>query len=195
MIINFILKLLALVGLAILLPLILLSILAVVLEDGFPVFFVQQRLGKNKKIFNLLKIRTMYVATPNLGTHEIDKDNYLKTGVLLRKLKIDELPQVLNFIKGDINLIGPRPGLPNQTELRDFRSQENIFDIKPGITGLGQVLGYDMSNPSLLSKIDSLYVKNKSVKLDILIFMSNFFRTFKVILYKEFEFKILKLKK
>tara|TARA_B100000780_G_scaffold278577_1_gene252607 strand:- start:448 stop:1035 length:588 start_codon:yes stop_codon:yes gene_type:complete len=195
MIINFILKLLALVGLAILLPLILLSILAVVLEDGFPVFFVQQRLGKNKKIFNLLKIRTMYVATPNLGTHEIDKDNYLKTGVLLRKLKIDELPQVLNFIKGDINLIGPRPGLPNQTELRDFRSQENIFDIKPGITGLGQVLGYDMSNPSLLSKIDSLYVKNKSVKLDILIFMSTFFRTFKVILYKEFEFKILKLKK
>lgn len=195
MIINFILKLLALVGLAILLPLILLSILAVVLEDGFPVFFVQQRLGKNKKTFNLLKIRTMYVATPNLGTHEIDKDNYLKTGVLLRKLKIDELPQVLNFIKGDINLIGPRPGLPNQTELRDFRSQENIFDIKPGITGLGQVLGYDMSNPSLLSKIDSLYVKNKSVKLDILIFMSTFFRTFKVILYKEFEFKILKLKK
>ena len=76
MIINFILKLLALVGLAILLPLILLSILAVVLEDGFPVFFVQQRLGKNKQIFNLLKIRTMYVATPNLGTHEIDKDNY-----------------------------------------------------------------------------------------------------------------------
>ena len=87
-----------------------------------------------------------------MGTHDVGKDNFLKCGFFLRNLKIDELPQILNYLFGDINLIGPRPSLPSQKELESHRLANNIFNIKPGITGLSQVLGYDMSNPKRLSR-------------------------------------------
>ena len=115
-------------------------------------------------------------STPNLGTHEINRSHYLKVGSLIRILKIDELPQILNFIKGDISIIGPRPCLPNQLLLVECRKEKNIFDIKPGITGLAQVLGYDMSNPHRLADIDNLYIKSKSIKLDFLIFLATFIK-------------------
>lgn len=155
-------------------PLILLAMLAVFIEDGSPVLFVQKRLGKDKKEFNLYKIRTMKNFTPSLGTHEIQASNHLKVGSLLRKTKIDELPQIINFIKGDLNIVGPRPGLPSQNELTMYRKNSGVFNIYPGITGLSQVLGYDMSNPELLSKIDYLYVNKMSISLDIDIFIATF---------------------
>ena len=96
-------------------------------EDGGPTIFTQERLGKNKKIIKLYKIRTMKNFTPNLGTHEVDISNYLRTGSFLRKMKIDELPQVINFLKGDINIIGPRPCLPNQYELINKRESSGIL--------------------------------------------------------------------
>ena len=148
--------------------------LMVLIEDGFPALFIQERLGKNKKIIRIYKIRTMKNNTPNLGTHEINSSHILKTSKIIRNLKIDELPQVVNYLKADINLIGPRPGLPNQHELIKYREKEGIYSITPGITGLSQVLGYDMSNPELLSKIDNLYIENKSLKLDAIIFFSTF---------------------
>ena len=83
----------------------------------------------------------------------------------------------INFIKGDLNLIGPRPGLPSQAELMKFRLASGIFDITPGITGLAQVLGYDMSNPEKLAKIDKLYINNKKSKLDLIIFFATFFKS------------------
>lgn len=139
-----------------------------------PIFFIQQRIGLNKKIFKLFKIRTMKNNAPELGTHEVENSYQLKIGVIIRKIKIDELPQLINVIKGDINLVGPRPGLVNQEELTLTRSKKNIYDIKPGITGLAQILGYDMSNPSRLAEIDKIYMANKSYQIDCLILLGTF---------------------
>lgn len=180
------LRILAVLGLALVSPVIFFSCLLILIEDGLPIFFVQNRVGHNEKVFRLLKIRTMHRETPSLGTHEIGVDNYLKCGKFLRNLKIDELPQVLNFIKGDINLVGPRPGLENQKELLIFRRSRGVHNFKPGITGLAQVLGYDMSNPELLSKIDDLYIQNRSMSLDIEIFFATFIRPIRAKINKKF---------
>ena len=188
--INLLLKIVASIGIILLSPLLLISILLIIIEDGFPVFFLQERLGKDMNVFKIYKIRTMYKNTPSLGTHEIDKSNYLKTGAILRKLKIDELPQVLNYIKGDLKLIGPRPGLPTQLELKKFRMGKKIFDVTPGISGLSQILGYDMSDPLRLSRVDALYVKEKSIKLDLLILIATFIKPFRKYLLIMFKKKI-----
>ena len=121
----------------------------------------------------------------NMGTHDVGKDNF--KWILSRNLKIDELPQILNYLFGDINLIGPRPSLPSQKELETHRLANNIFNIKPGITGLSQVLGYDMSNPKRLSEVDKLYLDNKSLKLDLLIFLATFLKFIKIKIAKMFE--------
>ena len=189
---NFFLKPLALLGLILLTPLLLISIFFIFIEDGFPVFFIQKRLGINKKVFNLYKIRSMYKDAPNLGTHEVSNVHYLKIGSILRKLKIDELPQVVNYLKGDINLIGPRPGLPNQYELTKYRDENNIFAIVPGISGLSQILDFDMSNPRLLAKVDLLYIRDKSIELDLLIFVATFFKPFRKKLLDKYQNEIVK---
>ncbi|MDC0006016.1 sugar transferase [Gammaproteobacteria bacterium] len=173
---NALLKIFTLIGLALLLPVIAISAILIFLEDGRPVFFIQKRIGKDLKVFNIYKLRTMYKDTPNLGTHEVKKSNYLKIGSILRLTKVDELPQLINFIKGELLLIGPRPGLENQLKLRDERLKRGIFSVVPGISGLGQVLGYDMSNPIKLSKIDALYISNKSIQLDFRILIATFFK-------------------
>ena len=134
----------------------------------------------------------MYKDAPNLGTHEVSNLHYLKIGSILRKLKIDELPQVVNYLKGDINLIGPRPGLPNQYELTKYRDENNIFAIVPGISGLSQILGFDMSNPRLLAKVDLLYIRDKSIKLDLLIFVATFFKPFRKKLLGKYQNEIVK---
>ena len=178
--ISYLIKISVLLGFLVVLPLILIGIVLVYLEDGAPIIFSQERLGKNKKTFKIYKIRTMKKGTPSKGTHQISKKNYLFIGSILRKSKIDELPQLINFLKGDINLIGPRPGLESQIELKEFRDKLNVFSIKPGITGLAQVLGFDMSNPKKLSKIDSIYIDRKNIKTDIYIFFATFLKPFKL---------------
>ena len=102
-------------------------------------------------------------------------------------MKLDEFPQLINVIKGDLNLVGPRPGLPNQTELFNARSRKNIFAIKPGISGLAQVLGYDMSDPIKLAEIDSIYIKYRTVRLDLVILLATFFNYPKVYLLQKFK--------
>lgn len=176
---NTVLKALVFLAMIALSPIIIISIILILIEDGRPAIFVQERLGKNKKIIKIYKIRTMKNLTPNLGTHEINLSNHLKVGVYLRKFKIDELPQLINYIKGDVQLVGPRPCLPNQKELVNLREKNQIFDINPGITGLAQVLGYDMSDPRSLLQIEKIYVDKKTLKLDLLIFFSTFFNYFK----------------
>ncbi len=173
-------KLIILIGFFFISPLIIISMLVVLIEDGLPVIFIQKRYGKDRKIFNIFKLRTMKKNTPNIGTHEIDESNLLLCGQYLRKFKIDELPQITNYLKGDINLIGPRPGLPSQKELAEHRLANNIYVIKPGITGLSQILGYDMSNPKKLSKVDKLYIDKKTLGLDILIFFATFFKSIRI---------------
>ena len=127
---NYILKLLIFISFLLLLPVIFVAMLMVLIEDGFPALFIQERLGKNKKIIRIYKIRTMKNNTPNLGTHEINSSHILKTSKIIRNLKIDELPQVVNYLKADINLIGPRPGLPNQHELIKYREKE-VYIVSP----------------------------------------------------------------
>ncbi len=191
---NKILKLFVIFGFILILPAIIFASILIWYEDGRPFIFVQERLGLNKKKFNLYKIRTMKKFTPNLGTHQIEDIHHLKFGSVIRKLKIDELPQLTNYIKGDINLIGPRPGLPNQDELTAFRYKYDVYKVKPGITGLAQVLDYNMSNPELLAMIDSLYIKEKTNKLDITIFIATFIPAFKEKLSNRYNNKIDKYK-
>ena len=187
---NIILKPLVLIGLILISPIIFISLFLVWLEDGSPVIFVQERLGLSKNKFKILKIRTMYKSAPNLGTHEVANAYYLNIGSIIRKIKIDELPQLVNYLKGELELIGPRPGLPSQVKLKEYRDAYNIFNIKPGITGLAQVLGYDMSNPRALAMIDSLYIKNRSIQLDVKIFFATFFNSYRAALYLNFENEI-----
>ena len=180
-------NLICVVGFILFSPFVFLAALGLLLEDGLPVLFVQDRIGQNKKIFKIIKIRTLKTSTPQIGTHELKPIYRLKVGAIIRKIKLDEFPQLLNVIKGDINLVGPRPGLPNQELLLGFRSEREVFNIKPGITGLAQVMGYDMSNPKKLSEIDELYVQNKSLKMDALILLATFINLPKRYLAQHFK--------
>jgi O-antigen biosynthesis protein WbqP len=163
------------IGLMLLMPLFFIISIFVLIEDGLPVFFIQKRLGKNLTVFNIYKIRTMKKNTPQAGTHDVNKEFILKTGAVIRRLKLDEFPQLINVLRGELNLIGSRPGLENQHELREYREKRKIFVEKPGITGLAQVTGFDMSDPEKLSKVDEFYISNRCFKMDCEIFMATFF--------------------
>ena len=129
------------------------------IESGSPIF-IQNRVGKNQKPFKLFKFRTMKLDTPAMPSHLVNKKSVLKFGAIIRSLKLDELPQLINVLKGDMSLVGPRPCLFNQKELRVEREKKNVFSIKPGITGLSQIKGIDMSDPKRLANSDALMIKN-----------------------------------
>ena len=162
------------VGLLLIAPVLFFAAIAIFIEDGRPIFFIQERIGKNKLIFKIIKMRTLKLEAPNIATHELDQKHKLKSGKLIRKIKLDEFPQLINVLKGEINLVGPRPGLISQVDLTKSRDAKGVYDVKPGITGLSQVLGYDMSNPKKLAKIDKIYIEKKSVLIDFLILASTF---------------------
>ena len=187
---NFFLRLLALIGLIIIFPLLFICAVFIVIENGFPIIFLQDRLGRNMEIFKIIKIRTMKKGILNVGTHENIESDFLRIGLLIRKLKLDEFPQLINYALGSINLVGPRPGLPSQLELKNARDKRNIFNVKPGITGLSQILGYDMSNPELLSRVDAIYIKHYSLLLDITIFFATFLHPLRKMLHNRFELEI-----
>ena len=169
-------NLVCLLGLLCLMPLLFLAGLMIALEDGLPILYVQERLGKNKKIFRIIKIRTLKRNVPSIGTDQLQAIDMLKIGKWLRRMKIDELPQLINVLKGDLNIVGPRPGLLSQVDLQQERSVRNVFNAKPGITGLSQILGYDMSDPKKLAEIDEIYIANRSISTDLLIIVGTFFR-------------------
>jgi O-antigen biosynthesis protein WbqP len=174
-------------------PLILVAMILVFIEDGRPVIIFQDRVGLDKKVFKLIKIRTMYNSAPVLGTHEVSKSHYLNIGSVLRKLKIDELPQIINYLKGELSIIGPRPGMPNQDQLTLNREKQGVYKVKPGISGFSQILGYDMSDPIMLSKVDKIYIDNKSIRLDLKIFISTFIIAQRKLIANEFADKIDKI--
>jgi lipopolysaccharide/colanic/teichoic acid biosynthesis glycosyltransferase len=130
-------------------------------------FFRQVRLGRNEQPFNIIKLRTMRSCTPIGASHEIGVSYILQTGRLIRILKIDELPQLWNVFRGEMSLVGPRPGLPSQLELTRARRDMGIFDLLPGITGTGQLEGLDMSTPDKLAKSDAKYLVDWSLMLDL----------------------------
>ena len=142
-------------------PIILVSSIFIFFEDFHNPFFLQKRLGKDKKVFIIFKLRTMRANVPQVGTHEVSKDLYLKSSKYIRKLKIDELPQFLNVLLGNMTIVGPRPCLPNQSRLIKARDKYKIFKFKPGITGISQLLNIMMDQESIQAKTDSIYLSKK----------------------------------
>ena len=125
--------------------------------------FIQNRVGLNLKTFKIIKFRTMNIGTLSAGTHLIDSSNITRFGYFLRKFKLDELPQLLNVFMGHMSLVGPRPCLPNQKRLIIERKKKGIYIVKPGITGLAQVSGINMSRPVLLAKTDLKMIKQMNL--------------------------------
>ncbi|MDC3031606.1 sugar transferase [Prochlorococcus sp. AH-716-P08] len=144
---------------------ILVTILLICFFESQKPIFIQKRVGKNQKPFNLLKFRTMQVNTPSLASHLVKKGSVTKFGKIIRSLKLDELPQLINVIKGEMSLVGPRPCLYNQKKLISLREKSNIFFVKPGITGLAQIKGIDMSTPNRLTNTDLYMISNYSQKI------------------------------
>ncbi|MCC5610841.1 sugar transferase [Nostoc sp. CHAB 5834] len=142
------------------------------LEARAPPFFVQYRVGRHEKLFKILKMRTMRKTTPEAVSHDVGEFAILRVGKLLRISKIDELPQLWNVLKGEMSLVGPRPGLASHTELIELRRSHNVFSLMPGITGLSQINGLDMSTPQKLSEMDATYIGPWSMKRDVQILIS-----------------------
>ncbi|MEZ9833498.1 sugar transferase [Vibrio breoganii] len=131
-------------------------------DTGAPVF-KQVRVGRNQIPFVLVKFRTMPVETKSVATHLVGAHSVTKLGGFLRKTKLDELPQLWNVLKGEMSLVGPRPCLPNQQEMVDAREGLNVFDVRPGITGLAQINEIDMSTPQLLAEWDAKMIRTMSL--------------------------------
>lgn len=161
-------------GLLLLTPLIIIIALLVKLNSKGPAFFKQRRIGLNGIPFTCLKFRTMHIGTENRPTHEIQKSAVTKIGHILRQFKLDELPQLINVLKGDMALVGPRPCLPSQCELISAREKYGALNVTPGITGLAQINNVDMSEPLRLAKIDGLYANKRHFCGDLIILFSTF---------------------
>jgi O-antigen biosynthesis protein WbqP len=144
-------------------PILLLLIIAIRLQSQGPAIFKQVRVGKDGRPFTCYKLRTMYSGTANLPTHEVQASSVTVLGEHLRRFKIDELPQLCNVLIGDMSLVGPRPCLPSQTALVEARRQLGVFAVRPGITGLAQVSGIDMSDANRLAEVDAQYVRTQSL--------------------------------
>lgn len=142
----------------------LLIIYFVGLSDTGSPLFRQERVGCNKKPFVLVKFRTMSVDTASVASHLASTSSITKLGGFLRRTKLDELPQLWNVLKGEMSLVGPRPGLFNQTELTEARNAKGVFDVRPGITGLAQISDIDMSTPVLLAETDAKMIREMSLK-------------------------------
>jgi len=146
--------------------------LLIKLDSAGPGIFSQSRVGKGGALFTCYKLRTMKLGTANLGTHETAASQITRLGSFLRKFKIDEAPQVINLLRGEMTLVGPRPCLPVQTELIAERDKCSVLDILPGITGYSQVRGIDMSEPVKLSQSDAEYMRLRSILLDVKIIVA-----------------------
>ncbi len=156
--------LISFMGIIVGLPIMLVVYIIGLFDNGSPLFF-QQRLGKNQKLFTLVKFRTMTTVTSSVGTHLVDASSITKLGHFLRRTKLDELPQLFNVLLGCMSLVGPRPCLPNQIKLIGEREKRSVFELRPGITGLAQVNDVDMSTPRKLARYDQLMINKMSIKL------------------------------
>lgn len=153
---------LALFGLLFAFPFLAIIYIVGLFDTGSPIF-TQERVGRNKKPFTLIKFRTMKVDTASVASHLASSTSITPFGGFLRKTKLDELPQLWNVLKGEMSLVGPRPGLFNQEELTLAREHQHVFDVRPGITGLSQVNEIDMSTPELLAKTDKEMIDSMSL--------------------------------
>jgi lipopolysaccharide/colanic/teichoic acid biosynthesis glycosyltransferase len=155
--------LLALTGLLLTFPILVLVYIIGIFDTGSPIF-IQERVGQHKKPFKLIKFRTMSKNTASVASHLANQSSITKFGFFLRKTKLDELPQLINVIKGEMSFVGPRPNLFNQEELINERELLQVYDALPGITGLAQVQNIDMSTPKLLAATDKQMIDRLTVK-------------------------------
>jgi len=170
---------LSLIGLLVLSPVLLLIAIIIKLESKGKVLFTQKRVGKNKRIFNIYKFRTMFSSTPkDMPTHLLDHPEKFitRSGVFLRKSSLDELPQLINILLGDMSIVGPRPALWNQDDLIAERDKGGANDILPGLTGWAQINGRDELPIEVKAKLDAQYVKEMSFWLDTKIFFLTIFK-------------------
>ena len=149
-------------GLLLLSPIILIILIICYYDSGSPIFR-QERIGKSKKLFYLLKFRTMHLNSPSVATHMVSASYITPFGSFLRKSKLDELPQLWNVFVGDMSLVGPRPNLFNQEELINERDSRGVYSVRPGITGLAQISIIDMSTPKLLAETDSKMIQELNI--------------------------------
>lgn len=153
----------------ILAPILLILMLTIKLTSNGPIFFTQRRIGRNNKEFILFKFRTMKIDTPNVATHLLEKPEQYITlpGKILRKSSLDELPQLINILKGDMTYVGPRPALYNQYDLIHLRTKAEVHRLLPGVTGWAQINGRDAISIKEKVKYDRYYLQNKSTKFDL----------------------------
>jgi O-antigen biosynthesis protein WbqP len=162
-------------------PLFVLVAVVIYLEDGAPVFFVQKRVGKDYSFFSMYKFRTMKKNTPNVATHLLEnpKQYLLSMGGLLRKLSLDELPNLINIVRGEMVFIGPRPALYNQEDLMALRVAAGVDQQMPGITGWAQVNGRDEISLEQKVALEKEYLEKRTWKLDLQIILGTFFQVFR----------------
>jgi len=166
-------RLIALIVLILLSPIFLIVALAIFFEDGFPVFFTQKRVGINYTFFHIYKFRSMKKNTPNVATHLLTNPAkyLLKFGAFIRKTSLDELPNLINIIKGEMVFVGPRPALYNQDDLMARRMTVGVEKLKPGITGWAQVNGRDEISIEEKVAFDREYLARKSFWVDLKIIL------------------------
>ena len=169
--------LMSLIAIIVFSPIILIISLLVKLTSKGPVFFKQRRIGKNNEEFNILKFRSMRIDTPNVATHLLKDPSVFITplGKFLRKTSLDELPQLINILKGEMSIVGPRPALYNQYDLRDMRTEVGVHKLVPGLTGWAQINGRDEIPLEEKVALDKEYMNMQNFWLDIkIIFMTVF---------------------
>ena len=174
--------LLSFIALIILLPVFLIIAILIKAESKGPIFFKQERIGKNKRHFKIYKFRTMRTDTPkDMPTHMLKEANkYITTmGKFMRKTSIDELPQIINILKGEMCIVGPRPALWNQDDLIEERDKYGANSIKPGLTGWAQVNGRDELEIPVKAKYDGEYAEKMSLFFDIKVFLKTIIKVFK----------------
>lgn len=172
----------AFIGIVLLSPLFILIMLFIKIDSKGPILFKQKRIGRYKKHFNILKFRTMRIDAPkDTPTHLLENpDQWItKMGKFLRKTSLDELPQLINILKGDMSIIGPRPALWNQYDLIEERDKYDVNNLYPGITGYAQIKGRDTLPITEKAALDGAYVKRMSLWLDIKIFLGTIISVFK----------------
>ncbi len=169
-------RLSALILLVLFSPIFIIVAIAIILEDGLPVLFTQKRVGINYTFFKIYKFRSMKKNTPNVATHLLENpDQYLlKIGKFIRKTSLDELPNLINIIKGEMVFVGPRPALYNQDDLMTFRVATGVSKLKPGITGWAQINGRDEISIAQKVQLEQEYLYKKSFLFDIEIIIKTF---------------------
>lgn len=163
----------SLVLLIVLSPILAIIALVILIDDGPPVIFRQSRVGKDERIFKIYKFRTMKNGTRNAATHDLveSEDAVTRSGKGLRKLSLDELPQLVNIVKGDMSFVGPRPLIPEEKAIRELRRARGVYSVRPGVTGWSQVNGRDLVDDETKAKMDQEYVQRHSLLFDLKILL------------------------